>query len=248
MPVRRANKNGSASRPIEAGCPICKGAGYLRADVPFGDPLFGRLIPCECRAAEVDKRDYEDLQRISNLEPFREKTFENFDRSVKGVEKAARIAEEFAKSPDGWLVLKGGYGCGKTHLAAAIANYSVQKRFPTFFTVVPDLLDHLRSTFGPSSEIQYDELFDKVRATPLIILDDLGTENATPWAREKLYQIMNHRYNYGWPTVITTNREMREIDDRIRSRMQDKAISQYIEINAADYRSKEKGERRRPRH
>lgn len=225
-------------------CPICKGARYLRLDVPYGHPLFGRLIDCECRLAEQRKRNFEELQLISNLEPFRDKTFENFDRKVKGVARAFDAAWRFANNPNGWLVLAGRCGCGKTHLAAAIANHVIQEQqFQTFFTVVPDLLDHLRSTFGPTSETRYDELFEKVRSTPLIILDDLGTENATPWAREKLYQIINHRYNYGLPTVITTNRDLDTIDERVRSRMQDVSLCVLVHIDAADYRLRQPGER-----
>jgi DNA replication protein DnaC len=139
----------------------------------------------------------------------------------------------------------GPYGCGKTHLAAAIANEAIQRGNQALFAIVPDLLDHLRSAFSPSSDVQYDELFERVRTAFLLILDDLGTESATPWAREKLYQIVNYRYNDRRPTVITTNRPMREIDDRIRSRMTDQAFCDVIEIKAEDYRQRRPGERRR---
>ncbi|MGQ9675758.1 MAG: ATP-binding protein [Chloroflexota bacterium] len=242
----RANRPAVPPPPQADECPICKGARYLRLDAPYGSPLFGRLVDCECRLAEQRRRDFEELQLLSNLEPFRDKTFESFDSKVNGVGRAYEEALKFAKNPNGWLILTGRCGTGKTHLAAAIANKVIQEQqFQTFFTVVPDLLDHLRSTFGPSSEISYDELFEKVRSTPLIILDDLGTENATPWAREKLYQIINHRYNYGLPTVITMNRNLEEIDERIRSRMQDTSLCVLIHIQAADYRLKQPGERLR---
>ena len=56
------------------------------------------------------------------------------------------------------------------------------------FTFVPDLLDHLRATYSPNSPVQYDQLFEQVKSTPLLILDDLGAETSTPWAKEKLYQ------------------------------------------------------------
>ena len=87
----------------------------------------------------------------------------------------------------------GPYGVGKTHLAAAIAHEVLSRGHAVLFAVVPDLLDHLRTTFGPHSTISYDEQFDFLRAVPLLTLDDLGTESATPWAREKLYQLINHR-------------------------------------------------------
>ena len=87
------------------------------------------------------------------------------------------------------------------------------------FTIVPDLLDHLRSTFGPSSEVEYDERFETIRDVALLVLDDLGTENTTAWAREKIYQIINHRYNYQLPTVMTTNVWPHGIEPRVASRL-----------------------------
>jgi DNA replication protein DnaC len=249
LPPRDSASPGADLELVEnpAVCPTCKGAGFLRADVPYGDAFFGRLLPCECRERQSQEHDFANLQRFSNLAPFRDKSFENFDSRVQGVSEAYEAARKFARDPQGWLVLIGGYGSGKTHLAAAIANEAVRRHSPSLFTVVPDLLDHLRSTFGPNSEIQYDELFEKVRNTALLVLDDLGTENATPWAEEKLYQIFSYRYNRMMPTVITTNRDISKIDGRIRSRMQDRALAQVVEIKAADYRIREKGARRSPR-
>ena len=200
---------------------------------------------CECLSGQREEREFEELLAFSNLEPFRHQTFENFDAKVPGVNAAYHAARKFAQDPDGWLVLHGKYGCGKTHLAAAIANECLQRRFRTLFVVVPELLDHLRSTFAPTSDISYDELFDRVRNVPLLVLDDLGTESSTPWAQEKLYQIFNHRYNLPLPTVVTiNNRQLDLVDERIKSRMTDRALSKVIEIAAGSYREKERGERR----
>ena len=65
--------------------------------------------------------------------------------------------------------------------------------------MVPDLLDHLRATFNPATGARYDKRFDEIKAATLLILDDLGTESATAWAREKLYQLFNYRYNARLP-------------------------------------------------
>ena len=53
------------------------------------------------------------------------------------------------------------------------------------------------------------------------MIDDLGTQNATPWAQEKLYQIFNYRYVNRLPTVVTTNQPLEEIEGRIHSRLRD---------------------------
>ncbi len=171
-------------------------------------------------------------------------TFDTFTPSVPGVDYMRQItlttaynaAQNFAKNPKGWLVFLGGYGCGKTHLAVAIANYRVAQNNPALFVVVPDLLDHLRAAYGPHSGSTYDERFDQIRNAPLLILDDLGTQSSTPWAQEKLFQIFNHRYNARLPTVITSNHKLEEIDRRIRSRLVDPDLSQLITITAPDFR------------
>ena len=92
----------------------------------------------------------------------------------------------------------------KTHLAVAIVNMRRRLRQPTLFASVPTLLDHLRGAFRPDSLTGYDELFEQVKTAPLLVLDDLGSQRSTPWAEEKLYQIVVHRQNAGLPTVVTT--------------------------------------------
>jgi DNA replication protein DnaC len=142
----------------------------------------------------------------------------------------------YADQPEGWLVLTGPYGCGKTHLAAAIANTRAAMGQSALFVVVPDLLDHLRATFSPTSQVRFDKRFEEVRTTPLLVLDDLGTENASPWAQEKLFQILNYRYNARLATVITMAQTIDEVDPRIRTRMLDLERCKVFAILAPSFR------------
>ncbi len=154
----------------------------------------------------------------------------------RNLRTAYDIARNYAANPQGWLFLLGGYGCGKTHLAAAIANEMWQHGEDALFIVVPDLLDHLRATFRPDSTVSYDERFELVRTVPLLILDDLGAQSNTPWANEKLYQIINYRYNASLPMVVTTNLSLEEIEPRTRSRLLDTQLTTIHYIIAPDYR------------
>jgi DNA replication protein DnaC len=180
-------------------------------------------------------------RELSSLDLHKSKTFANFeDRdeedfskdTLKSLEKVLKAATDFARKPKGWLVLTGPYGCGKTHLAAAIANFRTDLGDPPLFVMVPDLLDHLRATFSPSSNVSYDRRFDEIRTASLLILDDLGTQSMTPWVREKLYQLFNYRYNAELPTVITTADTLDEMDARIRSRMLDARLCTIYAITA----------------
>lgn len=187
----------------------------------------------------------DSLRRVNNLDAMGRYTFESFnpdgiglneDRR-KNLNRAFLLARQYALDPQGWLVFLGGYGCGKTHLAAAIANDRLDQGEQSLFVVVPDLLDHLRAAYAPHSLANYDERFEAVRNAPLLILDDLGTQNTTEWAREKLFQVFNHRYNTRLPTVVTSNQELEAIDPRIRSRLVDPDLVQLFPIMAPDYRS-----------
>lgn len=174
---------------------------------------------------------------MSSLAAFEDLTFETFDANVPGVRDAYAVALEYARNPDGWLLLLGGYGCGKTHLAAAVAHYVVaHQRMRALLLVVPDLLDYLRAAFAPDQSSSYDARFNAIRNVDLLVLDDLGTENATPWASEKLFQLMNYRYNERRPTIVSSNRNLDDLDPRVASRLSDARICQGVVIPAADYR------------
>jgi DNA replication protein DnaC len=184
----------------------------------------------------------------SEFELQKSMTFDKFDwqrinllpEQRQNLEQAFRLSLDFAKSPEDWLVFMGETGCGKTHLASAIVNYRYQANQPALFIVVPEFLDHLRSTFSPESKISYDKLFERVKTAPLLIMDDFGEQSSTPWAREKLYQVINYRYNARLATVITTRYSLEEILEEIEvsvsSRLVDKKISTPFNIIAPDYR------------
>ncbi|MBN1876284.1 MAG: ATP-binding protein [Anaerolineae bacterium] len=225
-------------------CPLCKGLGYVSLDVPVDHPDFGRLFPCTCRISELQSQRSETLRMMGNLKFLERFTFETFCPEGHGISpdrqqnlrRAYEGAMAYARHPKGWLLLRGGYGCGKTHLAAAIANASIAQGRMPFFVTVPDLLDHLRASFAPNTTEGYSERFEMVRNAPLLILDDLGTEQGTAWALEKLFQLLNHRYMTRLPTVITTNHDLEELDLRLRSRLADSELVEIITILAPDFR------------
>jgi len=214
-------------------------------DVPIDHPDFGKALPCRCREQERLQRRLSSLHSLSNLDAFARLTFDTFiaEPSHLTPEKAYNLRRGletcifYAESPDGWLLLSGVYGCGKTHLAAGIANARLAMGEPVVFMVVPDLLDHLRAAFSPHSAVSYDHLFDQVRTSSLLILDDLGTQSSTAWAQEKLFQLLNYRYMAKLATVITTNQRLEEMDPRIRSRLQDPSLVTHYPIIAPDFRA-----------
>jgi DNA replication protein DnaC len=228
----------------DAPCPICGGLGVLRLDVDTDHPDFGRLQRCPNNPPESDVERLRRLRISSNLGAYLNKTFESFiydnpaytQREQESLQYALSVAYNFAQQPNGWLLLEGSYGTGKTHLAAALGNLRLDLGDQVFFITAPDLLDHLRTAFGPSAELTFDELFERLKTVPLLIIDDLGTENPSNWAREKLFQLINHRHAGQLPTVVTTNVQPSGMDPRIRSRLLDASLVHRVHIDAPDYR------------
>lgn len=245
MTSKNSSKESSRSDQLgDPDCPICHGVGYIQYDVPVGHPQFGKIEPCVCRASQITAAVRDRLFSYSHLDELDHLTFDNFKQrgqlnlprtQAESLQVAFNAAKRFAGKLEGWLLLRGTYGCGKTHLAAAVGNSAVQLAVPTLFLTVPDLLDSLRFSYE-SPDTTFEEQFDRIRNIQLLILDDFGTQNATPWAQEKLFQIINYRYINKLPTVITTNLDIADIEPRIRSRLTDPELVTKVEITAPDFR------------
>ena len=137
------------------------------------------------------------------------------------------------------LILSGGSGVGKTHLAAAMVNARVNSGKSALFVPVPDLLDDLRSAVSTGKG---SGAMDAVKKAEFLALDDLGAERLTEWVGERLYMIVNHRYLNRLQTVITTNAEnivdlvsrLGDQGQRIVSRLGE--MGAWCGICAEDYR------------
>ena len=221
-------------------CPRCGGRGWFTADVPVGHRDFGQIVTCTCQQQRLDEERYSRLLRYSNLGFLTRLTFDNLDPDRQSEDpesrRLLRVAHEaavaYADAPSGWLVFTGPHGSGKTHMAAAIANRCIDQGRVVFFSHVPDLLDHLRATFSPASDIGYSDLFDQVRNTPHLVLDGLGSHSTTSWAEEKLRQVVNHRFNGELPTIVTTSGRLDEIDPYIASRLESPGFGRVFEFKS----------------
>jgi DNA replication protein DnaC len=221
------------------------GRGWFTPEVPANHEDFGKILTCECQKSRILQERTNRLLRYSNIGPLSRFTFENLDpkgRANNGqnndsFQKAYAVAIDYANNTHGWLTLTGPTASGKTHLAAAIANERISKGTAVFFAHVPELLDHLRTGFDPTSEVNYSDLFDQVRNSPLLVLDELDIHTSTPWAHEKLLQIINYRYSAELPTILTTSSELQQIDPYIRTRLENSGV--IISLGDIDEQSKE---------
>ena len=218
----------------------------MRVTNNIEDPAFGRAVPCNCARREDDSARRERLLRYSRLGSLARFSFDTLlpngrssdPRAQQRYATAVEAARRFADHPEGWLVLNGVPGCGKTHLAAAIANHVIEGGQPVLFLSVADFLDKLRASYGDDAEVPYEQLTEQLRSAPLAILDDLDSYSETAWAREKFAQLVSYRFHAALPTVFTCARLPEQIDERLAARLSDPALSQQFVLE----------EPRRPRY
>lgn len=217
-------------------CPICKGIGYV-----YASPPQRGLVPCSCGL--VYRRQSQALVTVSALRGrLLECRFNNFalEGKARQATKARNAAIRWAQDPAGWLVIYGGKGNGKTHLAAAVANHLIARHQPVLFVNVPEFLDWLRESYSHRSfddtEGTFARRFELVRNAPVLVLDDLGAESDTPWANEKLYILLNYRLEMRLPTMITSNLRFDDFPGRLRSRLGEVGFSVLVHNPAPDYR------------
>lgn len=235
----------------------CGGMRFIRVNVPMGHPMFGKAIPCICQRSAMERERADRMRRrcgMSDAE-LRQWQFELFvpqkcyvpdgqDRAavISTMKQYKTICEQFAADPSGWLVLQGSAGVGKTHLAYAIAARALERGKAVFAHNVPEILDMLRNGYR---EDTYDTWIEELKLIDLLVLDDLGAQQKTEWADEKLYQVIDRRYALQRPLVVTTNwnldRDDCPIDSRILSRLRDGSkvrggMVQIIRFPVGDYR------------
>jgi len=202
----------------------------------------------QAEAALIEEK-YQGLVTAARIpKKWRPVTFDNTDpHAYPGPYKIAkRYAENFTPDSGTWVLYSSGYGAGKTHLACCIGNYVLhQLRRPVLFKKARDLLLEIRRTFSERGETEAD-ILNWVLSVELLILDDVGVDNPSPWIESTYWTIFDRRLEWELPTVVTTNypleSEAREVNlgERIGygalSRLEEMCQSQFLDMSGPDLR------------
>ena len=200
----------------------------------------------EQREIEERKRKLEEignnigshLKRIGVPPKYLGCSFENF-KTTRFNQKNAKICKEYAAKPANSLFLYGSYGTGKTHLAAAIARELLLQDNDLLFTSVPGLLLEIRRAFHSGATDSEEFHCRKYSSCDFLILDDLGVEKTTEWARQTLDYIIYQRDSHLKPTVVTSNLSLDEIAEKIDGRISSRlaGMARVLHFEGPDYRT-----------
>ncbi len=212
-------------------CIICKDAHFVHPLLESGKLDYSRAVPCLCSLDRMAREKSARLLTWCELPAASEgMTFSSFKASP-GLEMVLKAAKAVVSGELKWLTLSSGVNRGKTHLAIAICREWLEGDKPARYAYVPLLLDELRRGY---QEEDYDKRFDMFLNVPLLCLDDLGAENSTPWVQEKLDTIVDYRMMHGLSLVVTTNLSLKQLPERIASRLS--RNGKIVTISGPEYR------------
>ena len=212
--------------------------------------LGGVKAGCDCELLEQSLKDinrYKSSVYAKNsiiTDVYKRKRLNDYKPSSTEQQTARKIAIayiiEFEKHLDTGksLMLQGGFGTGKTHIAASIFNALVERNYKVYFISLPEYLDVLKSSFDDEQK-KYD-IKEMVREADLLIIDDIGANRLTDFAIEELFKMADARI--GKCTVYTTNLSVKDFEDSIDlerafSRMMEN--TKIISLQGEDYRRRD---------
>ncbi|MFG0212054.1 primosomal protein DnaI [Brevibacillus porteri] len=111
------------------------------------------------------------------------------------------------------LYLHGPFGVGKSYIMGAIGRELSERNVASLLVYVPDFIREMKDSISDQS---YAGKLELLKEVPVLILDDIGAENLTPWVRDEILGvILNQRANNHLPTLFTSNYALNELQEHL---------------------------------
>ena len=204
-------------------CANCKGLstcknhlqGYRYTPIVEGKCITFSYDACPKMNQKIKEEAYkENLSLFEMSEDIKEASFKNIYKDDKARVPIIKYFKEFmeqyskGEKPKG-LYLNGSFGSGKTYIIASLFNEMAKKGTRSIMIYYPEFLRSLKSSF----QTDYEEKMEQTKKIPLLLLDDIGAENVTPWARDEVLGIIvQYRMENHLPTFFTSNLTLEELE------------------------------------
>jgi len=211
-------------------CPLCLNRGYF-ADVREEAGHFYRFHR-ECKCMKT-RRSLRAIQR-SGLAPLLDRyTFDAWQEQEPWQRRAKELAVAYAENPEGWFVMAGSVGAGKTHLCTALCGKLLERGISVRYVLWRDLA--VRAKAAVNDGEAYQAIVAPLKRVQVLYIDDLFKVGNKPTGGDVnlAFELLNHRYNSSLPTVISselTVEDITSIDEATGSRIYQRSRDHYIAL------------------
>lgn len=223
-------------------CGICKTRKQYNPS--FNGKVMIVRVPCKCeqeqrRKEEEERKRDEEIARVRRMKVtcihdkgLLECTFSNDDGSVRQMKVARWYVDTWQerKANNDGLLLWGNIGTGKTFFAGCIANALIEKGESVLMTNFAKILNTLSGIYSEDK----NEFIAGLMRYSLLIIDDLGIERNTEYAKEQVFNIIDERYKAKLPLIVTTNLSLDQIkdaDELMYKRIYDRVLSICVPVS-----------------
>lgn len=205
-------------------CRGCKGLeecknkmkGYMYTPRLQNDKVIFSYVACNYQQKKDNDTKYqENVHLFEAPKKIKEASLKDFYKNDKNrvefMKVVKKFIEEFTKNGNAkGIYLHGSNGSGKTYLIAALFNELAKRNIKSAIVYVPEFLRVLKSSFGTD----FEEKYDYIKRVPLLLLDDIGAEYLTPWARDEILgTILQYRMDEDLPTFFTSNCNLQQLEN-----------------------------------
>ena len=230
---------------VPAICPRCNNTGWIS-----DGPESIRVEPCGCQG---DLRKQTRMNSASIPKRYAHCTLDTFREKATTLRVAKKRVQDFISMWPGMdegrgLLLMGGCGVGKTHLAVAALIEIINSGKPgkLLFSNFQELIQEIQASFDAESSVRKSEIMRPLLEVDLLVLDELGSQKPTTFVQDILYYVINTRYNEERATIFTTNyfdtpavAKEESLTDRIGTRLRSRLYEMASLVDftgASDYR------------
>lgn len=245
-PIQSAGSSPSQIR-CALECPICHGDGYTH-DNPKAKPTdrdFGRVTTCPNFAVRQIKEkarsgDWDVRIGITALEI--EMSWDLVKKDLSDGMKAVSALRPAQDKGYGMVMLRGSYGQAKTLVGKILTATSLLSGKRAAYANMARILDDIRLAFD-SKEAKSIELLRRMDwwiGLDVLFIDEIDRVNATDWAQERMFQLLDQRYTRAIReealTVVASNAPLKELDGYLVSRLKDNRLGPIVDLNGTDGR------------
>jgi len=226
---------------------LCPTHGVFKArlwpnPVDVEPPLMGRCQECEAQRlvteemrarsrvkADRDAKISRLMEKAGIPARFLDRNFTGYIATTQPQRTALTACRRFAETwvdqqaKGGSLVLTGGPGTGKTHLACAVANKIIPEHLATVaFGTVASMLRHIKDTYRKDSGRSEQDAIKDLSSPDLLIVDEVGVQVGSDHEKLLLFEVFNERYQACKPTILISNLSADDLENFLGHRVMDR--------------------------